>query len=278
MILKHEKINYGSHPLIETVVIKPPFRLSFNFPNEACFIYFKSGDAKINAPYEQQSVQSKNAVLLRCGTYFSQLLPTIEQELFEILVFHLPKEIIKNIYTIEFPPILKSKDEKFIYKVDSSLILKEFINGLQFYFNNPAIVNEDLLKLKIQELMLLLMQTQNAATIKELLSDTFSPIEVNLKQVVNSHIFSNTSVNDLAVLCNQSPSSFNRNFKKIFNDTPSNYFKTKRLEKAKSLLQYTSLTISEIAFKTCFYDTPHFSKSYKEKYGHSPNEYRNEIK
>lgn len=277
MIVKHKKIDYDSHPLIETVVINPPFRLSFDFPDEACFIYFKSGEAKINAPYEQRLIQSKNAVLLRCGTYFSQLIPTIEQKPHEIVVFHLPKEIIRKIYTNEFPEIPKSGSKNFMYKVDASSILTEFIQGIQFYFKNPAIVSKDLLKLKIQELMLLLMQTQNVATIQELLSDTFSPVEVNIKQVVISHIFTDCTINDLAVLCNQSPSTFKRNFKKIFNDTPTNFFKTKRLEKAKSLLQHTRLTISEIALETCFYDTPHFSKSFKEKYGHTPNEYRNAI-
>ena len=277
MILKHEKIYYGAHPLIETVVIKPPFRLSFNFPDEACFIYFKSGETKINAPYQKQSVRSNNAVLLRCGTYFSELLPTIEQEVYEILVFHLPKELIRKIYINEFRVIPKPHNKNFIYKISSSSILTEFIKGLQFYLKTPKIVSEELLNLKIQELILLLSQTQNVTTIQELLSDAFSPVEVNLKEVVNSHIFTDCSINDLAVLCNQSPSTFNRNFRNIFNDTPSNYIKTRRLEKAKYLLEHTRLTVSEIAFETCFYDTPHLSKSFKEKYGNTPNEYRNMI-
>ena len=248
--------------------------MSFNFPNEACFIYFESGETKINAPYEQQSVESKNAVLLRCGTYFSELLPMIGQDVYEILVFHLPKEIIRKIYTNEFPDIPTSADKDFIYKVGSSSILTEYIKGLQFYFNNPTIVNEELLDLKIRELILLLIQTQNVATIQELLADTFSSVEVNIKEVVSSHIFTDCSITDLAELCNQSPSTFKRNFKKIFNDTPSNYIKTKRLEKAKYLLQHTNSTISEVAIETGFYDTPHFSKSFKEKYGSTPNEYR----
>lgn len=274
MIINHEKIDYGTSPLIEKVTIQPPFRLSLNFPNDACFIFFSSGSTLINAPYEQKTIHDKEAVLLRCGTYFSQLLPTLEQEVYEILVFHLPKEIIRQIYREEFPVSFESNHKTFIHKVDSSQILSEFIRGLQFYFNNPAMVTNELLKLKIQELILLLLQTRNVDTLRELLADTFSPIEVSVKQVIFSHIFTDCTLSDLAVLCNMSLSTFKRHFRKIFNDTPSNFFKTKRLEKAKDLLQHSNLSIGEIAFETCFYDTAHFSKSFKEKFGHTPGEYR----
>lgn len=277
MIIAHEKVDYGTNPLIEKVTIRPPFRLSLNFPNDACFIFFDKGSTKINAPYEQKSINNKEAVLLRCGTYFSQLLPSLEQEEYEILVFHLPKEIIRHIYREHFPVTSRPYQENFIHKIDSSRILQEFIKGLQFYFDNPKIVTEELLKLKIQELILLLLQTRNGDTLKELFSDAFSPVEISVKQVVYSHVFTDCTVNDLAVLCNMSPSTFKRQFNKIFNDTPSNFFRNKRLEKARDLLHHSSLTISEIAFETCFYDTAHLSKSFREKFGYSPTEYRKTV-
>jgi hypothetical protein len=233
MIINHEKIDYGTRPLIEKVTIKPPFRLSLNFPNDACFIFFDTGSVKINAPYEQKAINNKEAVLLRCGTYFSQLLPVLEQEVYEILVFHLPKEIIRQIYREHFPVTSQPYRESFIHKVDSSRILQEFIKGLQFYFDNPELVTDELLKLKIQELILLLLQTRNAGSLKELFSDAFTPVEINIKQVVYSHIFTDCTISDLAILCNMSPSTFKRQFRKAFNDTPSNFFKNKRLEKPK---------------------------------------------
>ena len=277
MITNHEKIDYGSRPLIEKVTIKPPFRLSLNFPNDACFIFFDTGSAKVNAPYEQTAISSKEAVLLRSGTYFSQLLPSLEEEVYKILVFHLPKEIIRQIYREHFPVSSKSNRETFIHKVDASKVLEEFLKGLQFYFDHPEWVTEDILKLKIQELILLLLKTRNADTLQELFSDAFSPIEISMKQVVYSHIFTDCSIQDLADLCNMSLSTFRRQFKKIFNDTPSNYLKNKRLEKARDLLLQSDLTTGEIALETCFYDTSHLSKSFKEKFGHSPTEYRKTV-
>lgn len=274
MIINHEKIDFGANPLIEKVKIKPPFRLSLNFPNDACFIFFDSGSTKINAPYEQKTINKEDAVLLRCGTYFSELLPTLEQEVYDILVFHLPREIIRQVYSEHFPVSSKSNRETFIHQVDTSQILHEFIKGLQLYFDNPALVTEQLLRLKIQELIHLLLKTRNIDTLNELFSDAFSPVEVSMKQVVYSHIFTDCSVSDLAMLCNMSPSTFKRQFSKVFNDTPSNFLKNKRLEKAKELLQHNHLSIGEIAFETCFYDTAHFTRSFRKKFGYSPTEYR----
>lgn len=274
MIINHEKIDFGANPLIEKVKIKPPFRLSLNFPNDACFIFFNSGSTKINAPYERKVLNKGDAVLLRCGTYFTELLPTLEQEVYDILVFHLPREIIRQVYSEHFPVSSKSNRETFIHQVDASQILHEFIKGLQVYFDNPALVTEQLLRLKIQELIHLLLKTRNIDTLNELFSDAFSPVEVSMKQVVYSHIFTDCSVSDLAMLCNMSPSTFKRQFSKVFNDTPSNFLKNKRLEKAKELLQHNHLSIGEIAFETCFYDTAHFTRSFRKKFGYSPTEYR----
>ena len=275
MIIQHQKIDFGNKPLIEKVTVKSPFRHSLNYPDDACFIYFEEGKAKINSAYEQEQIINKEAVLLKCGTYFSDLIPQPQSDMFKILVFHLPKEIIREIYKEQFPISSGPVQMTFIHKIDASRILYEFIKGLQFYFDNPQIVNEELLKLKIKELILLLLQTHIAETIKDLFNGLFSATEINMKQVVYSHIFSNLSITDLAGLSNMSLATFNRQFKKLFNDTPSSFFKNKRLEKAKELIKASDITIGEIAFETCFSDVAHFSRSFKEKFGCTPTEYRN---
>ncbi|SMO37993.1 helix-turn-helix domain-containing protein [Gracilimonas mengyeensis] len=274
MITNHQKIEFGEVTLIEKVSIKPPFRLSFNFPDEACFIYFDKGSTQIKAPYEQKEVHSKEAVLLRCGTYFSELLPGLNEESYTILVFHLPKKVIREIYQEHFPVSAQAEQESFIRKVDPSSVLEEFINGIQSYFHNRSMLSDELLKLKIQELILLLQKTGNTTSLRKLFNETFSPVEVNLKQVVHSHIFTDCTVSDLAELCNMSLSTFNRQFRKVFDDSPSNYLKNKRLDKAKELLLHSSFSIGEIAFKTCFYDAAHLSNSFKDKFGCSPSDYR----
>ncbi|MBL4624272.1 MAG: helix-turn-helix transcriptional regulator [Flavobacteriales bacterium] len=72
-------------------------------------------------------------------------------------------------------------------------------------------------------------------------------------------------------------SSFKRDFKKYFNESPAKYFKNKKLTKAAELLARTSLLISEIAWDCGFENAAHFSTSFTDKYSQSPRNYRDDL-
>jgi AraC family transcriptional regulator, exoenzyme S synthesis regulatory protein ExsA len=279
MVLNHQKFNFGNKCLIEKVVIQAPFRFSVNFQDEACFIYFVEGSTKINSPNEQVRIEPEESVLLKCGSYFADLLKFSNADRYEILVVHLYPDILRKIYKHEIPAFVKNSENKsFVHNIASHGIIKKFIESLYFYFNNPALVSDELLELKVRELILLLVQTKNAASVASLFADLFTPRDMSIKEVVNHHLFSDLSIDDLASLTNLSASTFNRTFQTLFNDTPANYIKMKRLERAKDLLSMSSLTISEIAFQTCFNDIAHFSRSFKAAWGCSPSAYRLSVK
>ncbi|HXS38434.1 MAG TPA: AraC family transcriptional regulator [Flavipsychrobacter sp.] len=278
MILNHQKFDFSGKSLIEKIVIQAPFKFITNFQNEACFIYFLEGKAKINSAQEQELVEDGESVLLKCGSYFADLLKYSTSEKYEILVFHLYPDILREIYSQEIPSFVKpANDKSFIRKVASSDIIKKFVESLQFYFDNPQLVSDELLRLKIKELMLLLVQSKNSETITSLFSDLFTPRNLSVKEVVSNHLFSNLSISDLANLAQLSVSTFNRTFQDMFNDTPANYIKAKRLERATELLAISSLTISEIAFQTGFNDVAHFSRSFKTAYHKTPSIYRSSL-
>jgi len=278
MIIKHQKLDFGDKTLVERITIKAPFRLFTNFVDEACFIYFIEGKAKINSAEEQQLVSTGESVLLKCGTYLADFLEYAETDSYEVFVLHFYPDVFREIYAHEVPSFSKpTADSKHINKIVSNDILKRFVESFQIYFDNTGIVNKELLKLKVKELVLLLIQSENAKSIQNLFSDLFTPRTLNLKQVVNNHLFSNLSINDLASLSQLSTSTFNRTFNNLYNDTPANYIKTKRLERAKELLAVSTLTISEIAFKACFNDMAHFSRSFKSAFKQTPSEYRTSL-
>jgi AraC-like DNA-binding protein len=279
MILVHQKFDFGDKCLIEKIIIRAPFRFTANFQDEACFIYFIEGKTKINSPFEQTEIAQEESVLLKCGTYFADLLKHSTAERFEILVFHLYPEVLRKIYKNEIPGFMKPAEKRsFIHKVVPSDLIRKFIESLYFYFDNPGLISDELLELKIKELLLLLIQTKNADSILSLFSDLFTPRRLNIKEVINNHLFSNLSTEELAALSNLSVSTFNRSFQAMFNDTPANYIKKKRLERARELLSMSSLTISEIAFQTCFTDAAHFSRSFKTAFNYSPSNYRLSLK
>ena len=279
MILDHQKFDLEDKCLIEKLIIQAPFKFAVDFPNSACFVYFLEGKANINSPYEQVGVGPEEPVLLKCGSYFVDLMKHGLAGRYEILVVHLYPEILRKIYAHDLPSFIKHSENKtFIDKIAHADIIKKFIESLRFYFDHRQMVSDELMVLKLKELVLLLVQTKNAASVESLFTDLFTPREVSIKDVVNDHLFSGLSIEDLARLSNLSVSTFNRTFQFLFNDTPGNYLKLKRLERAKDLLVLSSLTISEIAFQTCFNDLAHFSRSFKGIYRYSPSEFRKSLK
>ena len=62
-----------------------------------------------------------------------------------------------------------------------------------------------------------------------------------------------------------------RKMKALINQSPSDFIRTYRLQKAKHLLVTTDLTVSEIAYQVGYKDLAHFSKSFNEEFGTNPS-------
>lgn len=276
MIVSRQHFELGNKRVIEKLIIKTPFRFGATFQNEACFIYFKNGKTILSSPTERLEIGSTESVLLNCSNYFADFIQKAPLATIEVYAVHLYPDLLKEIYKDTISEFFKHKATGHNARIIANhSIINHFIDSLVFYFENPDLVNSELLVLKIKELILLLLQTKNAATIAELMAKLFSPRQANLKDVVQNHLFSNFSMNELAKLAGLSLSSFKRGFQNIYNDTPANYLRTKRMEKAIDLLKQSDYSVSEICFQIGFNDASHFTKAFKKHTKQSPLAFRN---
>ncbi|MFK7774191.1 MAG: helix-turn-helix domain-containing protein [Saprospiraceae bacterium] len=277
MVTARSTFKYQNQVLIEKIKILPPFRYEAMFQNTGCFIYFKEQGPQLLSSEVNTRLKGNEAVLLKCGNHFVDLLRETKGDQVEVIVIHLFPEVLKKLYTGDLPEIIKKQSKsKSSQVVVSSNVIAKFIDSLEFYFQNPSLVNNDLLELKIKELILLLIQSKNINSIMELVADLYSTNTIQVKEVIELHLFSNLKLDQLAKLCNLSLSSFKREFKKEYDDSPTNYINDRRLEKAKKLLSITDLPISEIAYETGFQDSLYFTRLFKKKIGIPPTAYRTE--
>ena len=276
MIVSRQHFDLGNKPVIEKLIIKAPFRLGATFQDEACFIYSKNGKTIFSSPTEILEIDPTESILLNCRNYFADFIQKVPAASIEVYAVHLYPNLLKEIYKDAIPQLPKHNAAgEYVKKIANHSIITHFIESLVFYFENPDLVSSELLILKIKELILLLLQTHNSATIAELIANLFSPRQANLKDVIQNHLFSNFSLNELAKLAGLSLSSFKRAFQNTYNDTPANYLRNKKIEKAIDLLKQSDFSVSEICFQIGFNDASHFTKAFKKHTNQSPLAFRN---
>jgi len=88
-------------------------------------------------------------------------------------------------------------------------------------------------------------------------------MEANIKEPISQE--------DLAAYVGISRRQLQRLFQRYLSCTPSSYYLKIRLQQARQLLRQTSNSIVEISVSTGFISGSHFSKAYRETYGHSPS-------
>ena len=278
MILDYKSFNLFDKILFEKAVLKTPFTQPAQMPNEACFIYILDGGSHSSSETGQMVAKKRDAILMKCGNYFGELLGGEKSQKYEAVAVHFYPEVLNKVYANEIPGFLKNKNKIIsgsgMAKVKADEILRRFIDSMLFYFENPQLVTDELLVLKVKELLLILSQTQNAPAVIEILSNLFSPTTFGFKEIIESHLYSKITIEALATVTNLSVSSFKREFKKVYNDTPANYLKNKKIKKAKELILVSDQNISSIAYDCGFTSLAHFSKSFKEKFGLAPSQFK----
>lgn len=97
------------------------------------------------------------------------------------------------------------------------------------------------------------------------------------KRYIDDHISEELSVSSIAMSLYVTPNYFSRLFKRITKEGCNEYIVRKRIEKAKSLLETTSLKTGKIALMVGYRDTNYFSLAFKKHTGKSPTKYREEL-
>lgn len=275
MILDHQKFEYKSNPLIERVIVKPPFRHEALFEDEGCFLYFKGNCSRLHSSDRKENLNSKESVLLSCGRYYVDFLAQSEFKETVIYAIHLNPEILKTIYAEELPPLVnEKKNHSIVSKIGSEEVISGFIKSIDFYFQNPLVVNDQILELKVKELILILIQTHNVKSILLLIEGLYNSRKIVLRQVIGAHKYSNLSVEQLAGLSNMSLSTFKREFNREYGVSCISYINQQKIEKASKLLKNSGLSIQQIAYETGYSDPAYFSKQFKKKKGFTPVKYR----
>lgn len=282
MLNDYKKYELFGKTLIQKIDISGSFRYDFPVSEQACFLYVLKGEFQYKTEGQEFDVAANYSLFLNCISSGKHIQNSTSEDHCEILIVTFYPDILKKIYDRELPLLLHKPSDivsnKSNEKINNDFLIQKYVEGLLFYFENPSLVNEDILVLKLKEIILLLAQSQSAKAVQLILSQLFSPTAYSFKQIIEANLFSQLTIEQLAEQCNLSVSSFKREFAKLYNDTPANYIRNKKLEKAAELLLISDERITDIALDCGFNDLATFTKNFSDKYLISPSGYRQERK
>ena len=92
--------------------------------------------------------------------------------------------------------------------------------------------------------------------------------------LMESHLQSELSLEEMAQCVNLSASRLRHLFKAETGVAPAQYLKVIRLRRAQELITTTYLSMKQVMSKVGVHDTGHFAKDFKRIYGLTPGEYR----
>jgi len=270
-------LDYRGHIFAREFSLADEMRFSFEMDDAACLTYIDDGSQEMISPSQNTTVDASHAVLAKCGKYVTEIKGGGENNKLSGIVFHLNPEIIqeafKGVNTDFLHASLSRGPSKSVVDLGSSRLIDSFVDSMRPYFCADSKVNDRLLGLKLQELVNILTAIGNEEVLYILGTIRHKEI-VDFEDVIESNLYNNLSLAELAHLTNKSVSTFKRLFKKHFDTTPAAYFRNKKIARASELLSSSNLTIGEICWDCGFDSLSHFSSSFKKGQSVSPSEYR----
>jgi len=235
--------------------------------DEHMLIWFISGETKI--------IQADSTFFFKTGDIFliprNQLATIINYpkngQPHKTVVMHLTIERLKKFYEkIDIPKKLFSEHK--IYHFNTHPLLESCLSSLIPYFELVGNFPEHIASLKITEAISILREID--PNIDTILANFDEPGKVDLIHFMERNFMFNMPLEKLGYLTGRSLSTFNRDFKRLFNTTPQKWLTKKRLELAYYQLTEKRKKPIEIYLEVGFEDLSHFSFAFKKQFGIAP--------
>jgi AraC-like DNA-binding protein len=243
--------------------------------NEACFVFVNQGQVSVRAPENYFNLNNKTAVLAKCLNYFFETSEKQRQngDGIEVIAVLLYPSVVEEIFNFDLS--LSTFNLPYnIKQVTIDRLLENYKESINILLDNPELADENVIKTKLKEFVLLISKSQNMPSELDFLHGLFNPANVSFKETINFNMYSNLSIEELAKLCHMSLSSFKRKFFEVFKDSPKKFIAKMKVEKAANLLKTSNERISNIAYEVGFDSLATFNRNFFNIYEKSPSLYR----
>jgi len=171
---------------------------------------------------------------------------------------------VSNSHKLPAQPYIAFEKDNFI---------NNYILSLLLILKSSTPFSLQMKRLKLQELLLYLLENRPAALLRFQNKKTLFDYELTIRKAVESNLSSNLTLDEIAFLCNVSTSTFKRQFKKIYDASPNEWLLEQRMKLAAQMLTKHKEKPGEIWFKLGFETHSGFTRSFKKHFGVAPKNY-----
>jgi len=257
----------------------PQTNLKEQFYVECNYIaYVISGKRIFHKNNKTWDLTEGSCVFVKKGTYTAE---KPEGEKWCVMVFFIPDSFLKQLIKDNWKSLpvghVPEANVENVLPLEVNELSKSFFFSMLPYFTQIPPPPENLLELKFKELVLSLLSNENNSRWLSWLNNLSNDKRSSMEEIMQNNYTYNLTLGDYARLACQSLSTFKREFKKIFKESPGKWITKKRLSLAAELLEKTSLSVAEIGFECGFENQTHFSRLFREKKGVSPLQFRMDL-
>lgn len=250
------------------------------FLTHHALVYIFSGVKQIRIAENRFDIHPGELFLIPRGEYVMSEYMTGENGFRSMMLFFGKKtaqELIEQMYKQLLSEALPKKEfpkREAVKIIPHNRDIEQLFLALEKYSQSQTDFLCQLIRLKFTELIYLLMDSSYQRIILHFLLDAAKSESPSLSSILDSHLYTSTTIEELAILSGRSLSSFKREFMRQYNKPPRTWIRKKKLEHAAFLLTTSDKSIEEIAESSGFASAPHFARLFKEHYSSTPTEYR----
>ena len=265
-------------------IIIPPFTATKNTLKEKTVLDRNAISLVLNGEktmcFTEKTVHANDREIhiLSAGHCIASVDISTQKEFRSILIFFEDQELADfcrvNAATIEKAAMVHRSTPSAYVAFQKDAFIEHYIDSIRLMLRSGMEPSLPMKRIKLQELLLYLLENHSREFLAFESRRPVSSAELTIRKVVEANLLTNLTVDEMAFLCHLSVSTFKRQFKNIYSQSPNSWILGQKMLLAARMLTQQKEKPAEIWFRLGFETHSGFTKSFKKHFGVAPKDYR----
>ncbi len=239
-------------------------------------IFILNGEKVIHNNSGDTVVNEGECVFIPKGSYMLSDVRSIDNMFKRLFIFFEDSFLQEFLSSIELSKSVETGEGEVVVFPFSPFI-ENIIETLPPYLNDDLKYGEKLMKMKLHEILLNMVEQDSSGRFYSSLKQVCSAEPRDLRSFMKENVTRPLTVAEFANLTCRSSRQFSRDFREIFKEIPSKWIRKKRLEYAHNQIHVTGKSLSDICCDAGFQNYSNFIQLFRQQYNITPKQLQKQI-